>query len=54
MMRAMVVSNVLSRREGTVLFVPLNPETDPNGETVARSVVRIHGFATTRGLLQCP
>jgi sirohydrochlorin cobaltochelatase len=54
MMRAMVVSNILSRREGTILFVPLNPESDPNGETVARSFVRIHGFATERGLLRCP
>jgi sirohydrochlorin cobaltochelatase len=54
MMRALVVSNILSRREGTVLFVPLNPESDPNGETVARSFVRIHGFATARGLLRCP
>jgi hypothetical protein len=52
MMRAMVVSNILSRREGTVLFVPLNPESDPNGETVARSLVRLHGFATARGLLR--
>jgi hypothetical protein len=54
MMRAMVASNILSRREGTVLFVPLNPQSDPNGETVARSVVRIHGFAVARGLLRCP
>jgi sirohydrochlorin cobaltochelatase len=54
MMRAMVVSDILSRREGTVLFVPLNPGSDPNGETVARSVVRIHGFAIARGLLRRP
>ena len=53
-MRAMVASNILSRREGTVLFVPLNPESDPNGETVARSLVRIHGFAIARGFLRCP
>jgi sirohydrochlorin cobaltochelatase len=54
MMRAMVASNILSRREGTVLFVPLNPESDPNGETVARSVARMHGFAIARGHLRCP
>ena len=30
-MRAMVVSNVLARREGTVLFVPVNPASDPDG-----------------------
>lgn len=51
MMRAMVATNILSRREGTVLFVPVNPESDPDGETVARSVVRIHGFAKTRKIV---
>jgi sirohydrochlorin cobaltochelatase len=54
MMRAMVASNILSRREGTVLFVPLNPQSDPTGEAVARSLVRILGFAIARGLLRCP
>jgi sirohydrochlorin cobaltochelatase len=51
MMRAMVATNILSRREGTVLFVPVSPESDPDGETVVRSVVRIHGFAKTRNIL---
>ena len=50
MMRAMVVSNVLSRREGTVLFVSVNSETDPSGEAVIQSLVRIHGFATVRNI----
>ena len=31
MMRALVASNVLSRREGTTLFVPVNSVTDPTG-----------------------
>lgn len=31
LMRALVVSNVMARREGTTLFVPLNPEADPDG-----------------------
>jgi sirohydrochlorin cobaltochelatase len=51
MMRAMVASNVLSRREGTVLFLPVSPSSDPHGETVVRSLVRIHGFAATRNLV---
>jgi len=51
MMRAMVVSNVLSRREGTVLFVPVNPSNDPDGETVVRSLIRIHGLAAARNVL---
>jgi sirohydrochlorin cobaltochelatase len=51
MMRALVASNVLSRREGTVLFVPVNPASDPDGETVIRSVIRIHAFATARAIV---
>jgi hypothetical protein len=51
MMRTLVATNVLSRREGTVLFVPVNPASDPDGETVAAAVARIHGFATARGIL---
>jgi hypothetical protein len=51
LMRAMVVSNVLSRREGTTLFVPINPASDPDGEIVVRSVARTHGFAAARGIL---
>jgi hypothetical protein len=51
MMRALVVSNVLSRREGTVLFVPINPASDPRGERVDRALTRIRAFAITRGLI---
>ncbi len=51
MMRAMVVSNVLARREGTVLFVPVNPMTDPEGDTVARTLARVHALATAKGVL---
>jgi len=48
MMRALVASNILSRREGAVLFVPVNSVSDPNGEIVAQSVVQMHGFAKAR------
>lgn len=51
MMRALVVNNVLSRREGTVLFVPVSPAEDPDGEVVARTLVRIHTLAALRGVL---
>ena len=51
LMRAMVVSNVLSRREGTVLFVPVNPDSDPGGARVAASAIRLHGLAAARGLV---
>jgi sirohydrochlorin cobaltochelatase len=47
-MRALVACNVLSRREDTVLFVPVNPATDPEGETVVSALVRIHGLAAAK------
>jgi sirohydrochlorin cobaltochelatase len=40
-MRALVASNVLARREGTVLFVPVNPATDPGGRRVAAALDRV-------------
>jgi sirohydrochlorin cobaltochelatase len=52
MMRGMVVSNVLSRREGAVLFVPVNPVRDPGGARVVGSLVRVHRLAAARDLLQ--
>ena len=51
MMRALVAGNVLSRREGTALFVPVNPISDPDGVIVAGSVGRVHALAVTRGVL---
>ena len=51
MMRAIVASNVLSRREGTVLFVPIDPAHDPDGERVATCVASIHRLAIQRGRL---
>ncbi|SFS07293.1 hypothetical protein SAMN05421771_1317 [Granulicella pectinivorans] len=45
MMRMMVASHVISRREGTVVFVPVGPES------VLRQVVRVYGFAKARGVL---
>jgi hypothetical protein len=50
MMRALVASNVLSRREGTVLFVPVNPATDPGGAVVAGAVADVHRCASARGV----
>jgi sirohydrochlorin cobaltochelatase len=51
MMRALVGRNVLSRREGTVLFVPINPESDPGGGRVARALAGVHHLAMTRHAL---
>lgn len=50
MMRAMVVNNVLARRENTTLFVPNNPASDPGGVIVARTVMIAHRLAAIRGL----
>jgi sirohydrochlorin cobaltochelatase len=41
MMRALVASNVLARREATVLCVPVNPAADPDGRRVAAAVERV-------------
>jgi len=48
MMRALVASNILSRREETTLFVPVNPATDVTGDIVVRAVSRIHRLADGR------
>jgi hypothetical protein len=51
MMRALVVSNVLARREGVALFLPVNPASDPGGERVCRAFARVHGLAAARGAI---
>jgi hypothetical protein len=48
MMRALVASNVLSRREGEVLFVPVNATIDPSGEIVSRAFAHVYRLAQMR------
>ena len=50
MMRALVAGNVLSRREGTTLFVPVNHGTDPGGVRVARALACAHRLAAARNI----
>ena len=50
-MRALVAVNVLSRREGTTLFVPINPSLDPVGDLVVQALTRTHALAVARGAL---
>jgi len=50
MMRALVVMNVLARRENQVLFVPVNPESDPGGVRVWSAVSRVFQLEKTRGV----
>jgi len=45
MMRALVVNSVLARREGTVLYVPVNPALDPNADRVADAVALVRRLA---------
>ena len=40
-MRRLVASNILCRREGAEIFVPLNPATDPNATRLARAVAQL-------------
>jgi sirohydrochlorin cobaltochelatase len=51
MMRAIVASNVLSRREETVLFVPVNPATDPGGHHVSSALTTVHRLAAAKAIL---
>jgi sirohydrochlorin cobaltochelatase len=51
MMRALVAMNVLARREGATLCVPVNVFTDPQGERVAAAIARVHRLAAARGVL---
>ena len=50
MMRALVVSNVLARREAVILFVPVNRTSDPDGLRVRDSLARIRRLAAARGV----
>jgi sirohydrochlorin cobaltochelatase len=50
MMRALVTTNVLSRREDSVLFVPVNAATDPQGTIVADAVGHVYRCAAARGV----
>jgi sirohydrochlorin cobaltochelatase len=52
MMRALVASNVLSRRENRTLFVPVNPSSDPNGAIVGSAAARVHRYAVERNVIQ--
>ncbi len=51
MMRALVTTNVLSRREGHVLFLPINPASDPRGALVSSAFARVYRWACARGVL---
>ena len=45
MMRALAASNVLSRRESTIVFLPLKPHADATAEQTVRAVAQVHRLA---------
>ena len=51
MMRAIATANVLSRREETVLFVPVNPRQDSQGERVVDALVHTYHLAMVKGVV---
>ena len=51
MMRALVASNILSRREEQTLFVPVNTVADPTGAIVTGALENVYRYATARGLV---
>ena len=50
MMRALVASNVLARREDRTVFVPVNASRDPDGALVVAAVARVHRYGSARGV----
>jgi sirohydrochlorin cobaltochelatase len=48
MMRVMVASNVLCRREGNFIYVPVNPSTDRNGARIAGLLARAYRVASAQ------
>lgn len=48
MMRVVVASNVLCRREGNFIYVPVNPATDSNGDRTAGLLARVYGVASAQ------
>lgn len=50
MMRLLVAANLLSRREETTVFLPVNPVTDPGGRTVVQALAKTYRLASARKL----
>lgn len=50
MMRLLIAMNVVARREDQVLFVPVNPATDPAGDRIVAAVVCVSRCARARGV----
>jgi hypothetical protein len=51
-MRLILVGNVLTRREGSTVFVALHPVRDPDGARVVEVVTRVHRLGVARGVMR--
>jgi len=51
MMRVMVASNVLCRRERNYLYVPVHPSVDRSGHRIAGLLARAYGVSKAQGVL---
>ncbi|MFO0501902.1 MAG: hypothetical protein ACK527_06835, partial [Acidobacteriota bacterium] len=51
LIRALVASNVLARREETTLYVPLNPTTDPAARRLTALLAELCAFAREHQVL---
>ncbi len=51
MMRFIVASNTLCRREGNLIYIPINPSTDPSGNIIATAIARAHRVAKSQGVI---
>lgn len=48
MMRALVAGNTLARREDRLLYVPVHPSLDPDGERIASAVAEVRRLEIAR------
>jgi sirohydrochlorin cobaltochelatase len=50
-MRFIVASNVLCRRQANSIYLPVNPSTDPTGARIAEILAHVYRLATAQGVL---
>ncbi len=50
-MRMMVAGNAFCRREGDIVYVPINPATDRNGDRIATLLARTYRLAVAQGVI---
>ena len=51
LMRALIVSNVLARREDNVVFAAVNQVTDPGAKALAQRIISAYQYGTAQNIL---